>query len=313
MLLSLLATASAADFSADLRYRDELSPSRPDGADMQFRQRVRARAGVKGELGNVEAGLRMRTGDPANPRSPFVDLGADGLSSFSFNLDRAYVKWAPLDGRVAVTGGRFGHPFADKTVYNELVWDGDLQGQGAALKLGAVSGDTLGWDIHGVAYAVDTTNIWDYGWIYGGQSALSFGGFTLGNAVWTYRDALVIDNTLGGSLDLGSQPLDLGARFVMNAWADTDNIGWQAGVGLPLSISEVGVKPWVDVHQLQANATVADFIGDDHQVGIGSLGVIGGVDVRPRERLVVRAWAIADQPTDADWNTRFRLDFTASI
>lgn len=313
MLFTLLSTTMAADLSADVRYREEFSPTRPDGQDMQFRQRVRARVSLGGELGDLNAGLRIRTGDPTNPRSPYVDLGAAGLSSFPFALDRAYLAWAPMDGRLVLRGGKFGHPFADKTIYNELVWDDDVQGQGAAASIGAVSGDTLSWDLHGIAYAVGSTNLWDDGWVYGGQSALGFKGLTLGNAVWTYGDAVVIDNTLGGSVDLGDQPLALGARFVMNAGADADNIGWQAGVGLPMSVSDVGVKPWVDVHQMQANATAPDFVGDDHQVGADYLGVIGGVDVKPRDKLTVRAWCIADQPAGADWNTRFRLDFTAGF
>ena len=60
----------------DIRYRDELSVTRPGDADMRFRQRVRARLKVTATaFDQLEAGLRIRTGSIDDANSPYRDLG----------------------------------------------------------------------------------------------------------------------------------------------------------------------------------------------------------------------------------------------
>ena len=71
----------------------------------------------------------------SNPRSPNVTFG-DFFSSKSIFLDRAYLTyqpgWAPA---LAVTVGKFGNPFVSKRVATDfMIWDNDIQPEGAAAK-----------------------------------------------------------------------------------------------------------------------------------------------------------------------------------
>ncbi len=122
--------------SADLRLRHEHDGIR--GKANRDRERVRLRFGIKADLGEeFEAGFRLRTGSPMDPRSPYHNFGStsttgdNSLQSLEFNIDRAWLKYRPSSIPGAwVTAGKFDHPFAKNPVYGELVWDDDVNPEG---------------------------------------------------------------------------------------------------------------------------------------------------------------------------------------
>lgn len=116
----------------DLRLRHESSVER-DGQDDRHRDRIRFRLGMTYDLHpELEIGARMVTGNPDDPNSTHVTIG-NGFDSFELSLDRAYAKYSPeWFGGSWLVGGKFSHAFRTNPVYGELVWDGDIQPEGAA-------------------------------------------------------------------------------------------------------------------------------------------------------------------------------------
>ena len=116
----------------DFRLREEYSFNLDDQPDWN-RVRVRFRLGMNYEINDeILVGVRLRTGNPDDPNSPHQTLGSV-FDSFELNLDRAFVKYEPhaVEG-LQVTVGKFHHPFWRNPVYAELIWDGDVQPEGAA-------------------------------------------------------------------------------------------------------------------------------------------------------------------------------------
>lgn len=97
------------------------------------RFRIRARLGLDADLSEgFTAGMRFATGDSSSPVSPNQSFGTSGgnFSKYSLWLDRAYLKYQPLD-EVSVSTGRIDNPFFDPT---DLVWDPDLGFDGAVVQ-----------------------------------------------------------------------------------------------------------------------------------------------------------------------------------
>lgn len=120
----------------DLRLRHEWDGRR--GSENRSRERMRLRLGANVDIGErLQAGFRLRAGDPRDPQSPHHDFGrSDGrwmLGSADINIDLAYLKYRPkfLEGSW-LTGGKFKHPFARTPVFGELVWDADVNPEGVA-------------------------------------------------------------------------------------------------------------------------------------------------------------------------------------
>ena len=108
------------------------------------RFRYRARLGMKAKLidyreanvGKLEAGFRMTTGNENEPVSTNETMG-DYMNRDSFVFDRAYLqyKFSPIDPvwnrmpQLSLVGGRFANPWYS----TDLVWDDDLNVEGAAV------------------------------------------------------------------------------------------------------------------------------------------------------------------------------------
>lgn len=92
------------------------------------RQRGVVRARIDGELDTgpyLTAGARLVTGDKDDPRSPDVTL-SDFSDKLSASFDLLYLRLA--HSNAALSFGRFRNPF----LTSELVWDADVNPQGAA-------------------------------------------------------------------------------------------------------------------------------------------------------------------------------------
>jgi len=121
-------------WSGDIRLREEYRNRSGDGTDTN-RQRIRFRYGVDAKVSDqLKVGARMATGSITDP------ISTNQSFSTSFNhktlvLDRAFAEYAPeIPGlsKTVVTGGIIPNPF---WVVGPLVWDDDLNFDGAAVKL----------------------------------------------------------------------------------------------------------------------------------------------------------------------------------
>ncbi len=91
------------------------------------RFRLRARIGVQAQLAdNVQATIRVGTGDPNGPVATNATLGENGaFSKYAIYLDRAFVAFDP-DEHTTIRAGRSSNPFdtTDLLFYNDLGFDG---------------------------------------------------------------------------------------------------------------------------------------------------------------------------------------------
>lgn len=129
---SLEKTFDRLSFYGDLRLRHESSFNLDDQRD-RHRERVRLRLGTDYQITDeLSAGARLVTGNADDPRSPHTTFG-NGFGKLGIALDRAFATYRPsrVDG-ATFTAGKFGHPFYQNPVYPELVWDADVQPEGAA-------------------------------------------------------------------------------------------------------------------------------------------------------------------------------------
>jgi hypothetical protein len=102
------------------------------GDPARHRQRVRFRGGANYQLTDeILVGARIATGDPGDPQSSHQTLG-NVFHGFDISLDRAFLTYRPgwLQG-AWFTAGKFSHPFYKNPVYGELLWDADVQPEGA--------------------------------------------------------------------------------------------------------------------------------------------------------------------------------------
>lgn len=119
----------------DFRLRFENNARFGEG-NLRNRGVLRARIGADYAIGKrVTTGLRLATGSQDNPNTTDVTIG-NFNDDLQVSLDLAYLTYA--SGRVALTGGKFRNPF----LKTDMVWDGDVNPQGAtgALQLPALAG-----------------------------------------------------------------------------------------------------------------------------------------------------------------------------
>jgi hypothetical protein len=117
-------------FGGDFRVRHERTTRQEpaEGSTVlsadRNREVVRFRFGINKKVnGLFNFGARLATGDPDDPNTTDVTLGAF-LNDLTISLDRAYVEFNYKN--IFLTGGKFGNPFLS----TELVWDGDVNPQG---------------------------------------------------------------------------------------------------------------------------------------------------------------------------------------
>jgi hypothetical protein len=112
-------------FSGDFRLRFESTTGASNTPDRE-RGVMRARLGAKYDITDaLTLGARVATGDPDDPNSTDVTL-SDFADDLTISLDQAYLRYHR--GRAELYGGKIPNPFTR----TELVWDGDVNPQGAS-------------------------------------------------------------------------------------------------------------------------------------------------------------------------------------
>jgi len=128
-LLKKMAWAGKLKVKGDLRLRQEFRNDTNDSSSREDRQRYRARIAIEGKVTDaVTAGVRMASSGGAT--STNETLG-DGFANDAVYFDRAYINWQPLEN-LELMGGKIKQPW--EQVSGGLVWDGDVNPEGAAAR-----------------------------------------------------------------------------------------------------------------------------------------------------------------------------------
>ena len=197
------------------------------------RERVRLRLGLNAHVtSGVDVGVRITTGNTTDPVSTNQTLG-NTANKYSLVLDRAFVKYSPLDS-LSISGGRIPNPFFS----TDLVWDDDLNFEGLAVnfkpgvteKREFTPSFTAG--IFPLQEIEQSTSVKASDkWLYGAQMALEWvpstrARFKLGAAYYQYQD---IASTLNptpttGLYDLSKPQFSQkgNSRFIFDSDADND-------------------------------------------------------------------------------------------
>jgi hypothetical protein len=158
-------------FGGDFRLRYERTTNQeagatPDRLEPRNRGVVRFRTGVTKKLnGMFDFGVRVATGDPDDPNSSDVTLG-QFLDDLTISLDRAYL--GMTYGGLYLTGGKFANPF----IRTDLVWDGDVNPQGAAGRYTYQGSQTVNARVTGIYFIVDESTVQRDSYMWGGQTEL---------------------------------------------------------------------------------------------------------------------------------------------
>ncbi|WP_158501095.1 putative porin [Sphingopyxis sp. 113P3] len=151
------------DVSGDVRVRQEwnLVPGR-DRSRSAVRARLRASYAIDDHF---SVGTQIATGDPDDPNSTDVTLGSF-VDDFAVSLDQAWVRYR--NGGFTAYAGKFPQVFQR----TDMLWDGDVSPQGAALSYGAELGGAK-LDARGLYFVIDEAAVARDSDMLGGQLALA--------------------------------------------------------------------------------------------------------------------------------------------
>ncbi len=291
----------------DFRLRHERIEQ--EGKEDRDRQRIRARAGLEAKpSSDVTVGIRLSTSQDGDPVSSNQTLG-DGFSRKDVYLDLGYLDWHPEAVKgLSVIGGKMENPFA---LVGDLVWDGDLNPEGLALKH-KVAGDGLDLLLNAGAFSVEERSATtEDALLYGGQVGVKFKSDAAHGIVaagYYYYDNLkgfapVVDpldgfgNSIVETVDpvteevtaaayaTGFELVDLIAEvgadlgvpaaaygnFVQNQDADEDDTGFMVGLKLGKTKEPGSVDFNYNYRELEANAVLGAFSDSDF-IGGGTDG-----------------------------------------
>lgn len=125
----------------------------PDRLEPRKRGVVRFRLGVTKEFNELLGfGVRVTTGNPDDPNSTDVTLG-NFLDDLNISLDRLYLGLTYKD--FFLVGGKFPNPF----LRTDLVWDGDVNPQGAAGSYRYAGYEIVVPKVSGIYFIVDEATI----------------------------------------------------------------------------------------------------------------------------------------------------------
>ena len=123
-----------AQFHGDFRLR-AAQDIRAD--DNRFRGRFRLRMGLNANISpSIILNFRATTtANPDNPNTPYADFD-DGFNNVLIVIDRAFIHLKPKNfNQFNLWLGKFPNPFNNSSVFSELIWDADIQPDGAAFSV----------------------------------------------------------------------------------------------------------------------------------------------------------------------------------
>ena len=166
--------------SGDMRGRYDQIMSDNTGLVDRTRLRYRIRFGVTvNMLDNMEAGLRLGSGDAAgNPLSNNT-TSENGFSKKPIWVDAAYGKWTPINAggwMLSTTVGKMDNPFT----LTPMVFDPDLTPEGAAVQGSYTFNDQHTLAFNGAAFVLDEESS-------NSHDPMMYGGQVLLNSKWNMK------------------------------------------------------------------------------------------------------------------------------
>lgn len=145
------AADSRLSFSGDARLRYEINPEN-DAFEYRGREVIRGRFKTQYAINdNVKVGARLVTGNGDDPNTADVTL-SNFLDDIEVNLDQVYVQ--AKYGGFTLYGGKFPNPF----LRTDLVWDGDVNPQGAAIGYTARVSDGLSLSAQSLYFIIEESS-----------------------------------------------------------------------------------------------------------------------------------------------------------
>ena len=325
--------------SADGRLRYEFDTDRFGGAGDRHRGRARFRFGGTMDVTDELSGtLRIRTGNSSDTRSPHQTFGNE-FDSWEIALDRAYLRWTPSQVEGSwLEGGKIPSRFKTNPVYGELVWDADVNPEGAQAGYSHSSGD--------LTFGV-TTGIWIFDLSASGTDSATI--FPIqGHAAYKVGEALELTGALGyygywgiekgtdGAIGVGSDydiidailsatftglsvPMTLTGEISHNSDAidDSQDFGWAVGASAKLPCGERKHRFFYQYQNIERDSVFVPLAQDDFQsLASNFKGHIAGIDWAITKRVEIRTWGLFQQQLrggDGTWNKRLRLDLNVKF
>ncbi len=296
--LKAMEWASRVKIGGDMRVRQEFRDSDDKGVE-KSRQRIRARITVGAKINDeVDAGFRLVTsgGTTSTNQSLGGTFGGKGVY-----FDRAFINWQPAELKgLSITAGKIKQPWYNVSS-DGLVWDSDVNPEGAAIKyktkvgpvkLAATGGYFIILDENvGDDSFSDDANMFHYGvsgsmrftdavkaklgfnsYIFNGTEGAGKGGVDLGTNAGggnTGTDFKIYEVAGKVDIDTGILPVSLYGQYVVNAAditpvSDEDqDTAWLAGVSTKWN----NFKLSYNYRDTQANAVVDNFNDSDFNDG----------------------------------------------
>lgn len=321
-------------FHGDLRLRHETN-TELDDQPTQNRQRVRFRLGANYQLTDeILLGARLATGNRLDPNSPHQTLG-DVFRNFDVNLDRAFVTYRPewADGLWA-TAGKFAHPFWPNPVYGELVWDSDVQPEGAALGYSFKNLD-LGFlqkiDLTVGEYVILEQRLADEASAFVAQlsahgkfgehwkPSVAFGYYRYADLTPDDSGTVIGDNAgnatvgAGPTLDFRSRfeilnpivalsyegwkyPLAFSGEYILNTRADIDeDQGWAIGASVGSSKKKGDWKLYYQWQVVEQDAVLSVFSQDDFLFQTNHRSHVLGANYQISDKIGLHLWGLVSE------------------
>ncbi len=299
--------ASKLKWHGDARYRYEYIDDDATDSEDRHRHRIRARLGLTAEINDEwDLGFRIATGqgevsgDPVSTNQTFDEA----FSKKPIWLDQAFVGYHPqwFEG-LNVIAGKMENPFY-KVGKNQLIWDGDLTPEGAALTYGhpfndktsvnlaaggfwvneeSSGGDTSLWGFQGYfkhqidkpTYVLGGAGWYDYGNIQGEESLADewddagdefFGNTSAAGDVYA-SDYDLLELFAEFGTELGKLPVAVYGDYVQNTAADDEDTGWLVGVQLNKAKDPGSWQLDWDYREIERDAVVGQFNDSDFIAG----------------------------------------------
>ncbi|HZL78433.1 MAG TPA: putative porin [Candidatus Limnocylindrales bacterium] len=291
-------------FSGDVRGRlDHISGDNNLMID-RLRLRYRVRFGVTvNMLDNLEAGLRLGSGDSAgNPLSNNT-TAENNFSKKPIWVDTAYGKWTAINSAgwlLSTTIGKMDNPFA----FTPMVFDPDLTPEGAAIQGSYLINDKHTVAFNGGAFVMDEEKsnthdpmmyggqvLWNAKWNAKWASSVGVGAFQIvnpeqlsnanvaqnnqgntrtgGGLLLNNYNPIIADASVTYTLDsfpfyTGAFPIKFAGEYIENPGASKNNTGYWAGV----TFGKSGTKRTWDLsyryEYLEADAWYDQLVDDDN-------------------------------------------------
>ena len=304
------------DVSGDFRARYEVTDN-DEGADRQ-RLRIRFRLQALWKLDDhFRVGARMVTGNPDDHRSTHQTLD-DDFENFDFTLDRAWLDYR--SGAYTARFGKFAHPFAATSIYDELFWDGDIQPEGIS---GSWRGDYL--FAHGAYYVFDERgNDSDINALcaqLGGQtkktleSSWALAYYAFGDQEDTLeQDYDLIDAQVAVAFPVAAGKLTCTAQWSNNTSSDVAEDTALAG-GLAFSRDGFVKQCYAQYQRIENDAVLPHLVEDDFPSGRNFSGWVAGLKGGPWKKVECHLWVLTAKPLIGDGGTdvRWRFDLNMKI